>query len=145
VCGLASFLLRQSFIRPWEGGQGSGTFSRASGMQGGVSDRRLGRWNFAFATAAAGASGFSQKTASGSRARPPCGRAWEPRRGRDFAKLPGLGVWVPGASPLSLRRGHRSACKPRVHSCCFRCPQPRTRLPWWKKKVFLNIDHPACL
>lgn len=45
-------------------------------------------WNFAFATAAAGASGFIQTTASGSRARPSCGRAWEPRRGRDFARLP---------------------------------------------------------
>lgn len=45
------------------------------------------RWNFAFATAAAGASGFIQTTASGSRARPLCGRAWEPRRGRDFARL----------------------------------------------------------
>lgn len=40
VCGLASLLLRQSFIRPWERSQGSGAFSRASGMQGGVSDRR---------------------------------------------------------------------------------------------------------
>lgn len=47
---------------------------RAAGMQGGVSDWRLGRWNFAFATAAAGASGFSQKTAGAGRGRRAGGR-----------------------------------------------------------------------
>lgn len=41
----------------------------ARGMQGGVSDQRLGQWNFAFVTAAAVASGFGPRAESPSWAR----------------------------------------------------------------------------
>lgn len=108
------------------GGQGSGAFHSPSserGIQGGVSDQRLGQWNFAFVTAAAVASGFSRRAESPSRARLQlggraaesagaiAGRAWErgpPRRGgtrdrspRPHKLMPGLLLASPAPADLS--------------------------------------------
>lgn len=90
------------------------------------------RWNFAFATAAAGASGFIQTTASGSRARPSCGRAGVgAAAGAGLRKAaPDFACGCRGRLLAASAAADPSACTPRVRFCCFRCPRPRTPLPW---------------
>lgn len=89
------------------------------------------RWNFAFATAAAGASGFIQTTASREQG------AAVVRAGVGAAAGAGLrkaasdfACGCRGRLLAASAAADPSASTPRVHSCCFRCSWPRTPLPW---------------
>ncbi|XP_005387890.1 PREDICTED: actin-binding LIM protein 1 isoform X7 [Chinchilla lanigera] len=120
-------------------------------MQGGVSEQRLGRWNFAFATAAAGASGLGWRE----RGQSPQPGAAGVGAGRgeggtleDSGDPAATGAGGGSSQPLglrSVRRPPRRARTPGAHSCCLQPRSAKDPVAMVKEKVAHPQDphHPS--